>query len=169
MAKTAAVATIPNAGAMSEFIGAFDVPSKVTDYVYKCRFSHCWNGIATRHSDTMDCKFFVDGKGVVLGLAHPGFVAFRDRAGRNPSDREASYIAAEYLRKGSQVFVEGKLRTRKWQDTEGHDRYSTEIHLTPYNGVLTFLDSRRDGERPAGGEPAGSTGPGGDPDGEIPF
>ncbi len=98
MAKAAAVATIPNAGAMSEFIGAFDVPSKVTDYAYKCRFSHCWNGIATRHSDTMDCKFFVDGKGVVLGLAHPGFVTFRDGAGRNPSDREASYIAAEYLR-----------------------------------------------------------------------
>ena len=55
--------TIPNAGAMSEFIGAFDVPSKVTDFVYHCRFSHCWNAIATRHSDTMDCKFLVDGKG----------------------------------------------------------------------------------------------------------
>jgi hypothetical protein len=89
---------IPNAGAMSDFIGAFDVPSKVTDYVYRCRFSHCWNGIATRHSDTMDCKFFVDGKGVVLGLAHPGFVEFAARAKRNLSDREASYIAAEYLR-----------------------------------------------------------------------
>jgi hypothetical protein len=46
----------------------------------------------------MDCKFFVDGKGVVLGLAHPGFVEFRARSGRNLSDREASYIAAEYLR-----------------------------------------------------------------------
>jgi hypothetical protein len=90
--------TIPNAGAMSDFIGAFDVPSKVTDYVYRCRFSHCWNGIATRHSDTMDCKFFVDGKGVVLGLAHPGFVEFAARTKRNLSDREASYIAAEYLR-----------------------------------------------------------------------
>jgi len=89
---------IPNAGAMSDFIGAFDVPSKVTDYVYRCRFSHCWNGIATRHSDTMDCKFFVDGKGVVLGLAHPGFVEFAARAKRSLSDREASYIAAEYLR-----------------------------------------------------------------------
>jgi len=89
---------ITNAGAMSDFIGAFDVPSKVTDHRYRCRFSHCWNGTATRHSDTMDCKFFVDGKGVVLGLAHPGFVAFRERAGRNLSDREASYIAAEYLR-----------------------------------------------------------------------
>jgi hypothetical protein len=97
MAKTF-YPTIPNAGAMRDFIGAFDVPSKVTDYVYKCRFSHCWNGIATRHADTMDCKFFVDGRGVVLGLAHPGFVEFRVRAGRNLSDREASYIAADYLR-----------------------------------------------------------------------
>jgi hypothetical protein len=90
--------TIANAGSMSEFIGAFDIPSKVTDYRYRCRFSHCWNGISTRHSDTMDCKFLVDGKGVILGLAHPGFVSFREKAGRNLSDREASYIAAEYLR-----------------------------------------------------------------------
>jgi hypothetical protein len=97
VAKQTAV-MFPNAGAMSEFIGAFDVPSKVTDYVYHCRFSHCYNGIATRHADTMDCKFLVDGKGVLLGLAHPGFVDFRAQAGRNPTDREASFIAAEYLR-----------------------------------------------------------------------
>ena len=97
MAKTS-YPTIPNAGAMSDFIGAFDIPSKVTDYIYRCRFSHCWNGIATRHADTMDCKFLVDGKGAILGLAHPGFVEFRARSGRNLSDREASYIAAEYLR-----------------------------------------------------------------------
>jgi len=97
MAKMA-VATIPNAGSMSEFIGAFDVPSKVTDCVYHCSFSHCWNAIATRHSDTMDCKFLVDGKGVILGLAHPAFVEFRSRAGRDLTDREASYIGAEYLR-----------------------------------------------------------------------
>lgn len=90
--------TIPNSGAMSDFIGAFDVPSKVTRCVYRCRFSHCGNGIATRHSDTMDCKFFVDGRGVVLGLAHPAMAAFRARTGRNLTDREASYIAAEYLR-----------------------------------------------------------------------
>lgn len=97
MAKTL-YPTIPNAGRMSLFIGAFDVPSKVTDYVYHCRFSHCYNGIATRHADTMDCKFLVDGKGVLLGLAHTGFVEFRAKSGRNPSDREASFIAAEYLR-----------------------------------------------------------------------
>jgi hypothetical protein len=90
--------TIPNVGAMSDFVGAFDVRSKVTDYTYHCRFSHLWNGIATRHSDTVDCKFFVDGRGVVVGLAHPGFVEFRKRAGRDLTDREASFIAAEYLR-----------------------------------------------------------------------
>jgi hypothetical protein len=83
---------------MSEFIGTFDVRSKVTDYIYHCSFSHCWNAIATRHADTIDCKFLVDGKGVRLGLAHPAFVVFRDRTGRNLSDRESSYIAAEYLR-----------------------------------------------------------------------
>jgi hypothetical protein len=94
----APVPTLANSGAMSDFIGAFDVPSKVTDYVYRCRFSHCWNGIATRHADTMDCKFFVDGKGVVLGLSHQGFIEFSTKAKRNLSDREASYIAAEYLR-----------------------------------------------------------------------
>jgi single-strand DNA-binding protein len=54
-------------------------------------------------------------------------------------------IAEKYLVKGAKVFVEGKLTTRKWQDNEGNDRYSTEIHLTPYTGTLTFLDSRRNG------------------------
>ncbi len=83
---------------MSNFVGAFDVPSRLTDQAYHCRFSHMWNGIATRHSDTIDCKFFVDGRGVVVGLAHPAFVDFRARARRDLTDREASYLAAEYLR-----------------------------------------------------------------------
>ena len=78
-------------------------------------------------------------------------------------------IAERYLEKGAKVYLEGKLTTRKWQDQSGADRYSTEIHLTPFNGVLTFLDNKRDGTRPAGGEPAGPTGPGTDPDDEIPF
>ncbi len=90
--------SIPNIGAMSEFVGAFDVPSKLTDQVYHCRFSHMWNGIATRHADTIDTKFFVDGRGVVVGLAHTAFYDFRVRTGRDLTDREASYIAAEYLR-----------------------------------------------------------------------
>jgi len=63
-------------------------------------------------------------------------------------------IADQYLTKGARVYVEGMLRTRKWQDAEGHDRYSIEIHLTPYNGTLTFLDPRKGGEwAPADGSP----------------
>ena len=91
-------AVIPNTGAMSEVVGAFDVPSKLTDQVYRCRFSHLWNGIATRHSDTVDTKFFVDGRYVLVGLAHTAFAEFATRTGRDLTDREASYVAAEYLR-----------------------------------------------------------------------
>jgi hypothetical protein len=57
-----------------------------------------WNGIATRHSDTIDFKFFVDGEAHVVGLAHPPFVKFREKSGRDLTDREASFVAAEYLR-----------------------------------------------------------------------
>ena len=89
---------LANAGPMSQFIGAFDVTSKLTGRLFHSRFSHMWNGIATRHSDTIDAKFFVDGAGVVLGLAHSAFVEFRNKAGRDLTDREASFIAAEYLR-----------------------------------------------------------------------
>ena len=78
-------------------------------------------------------------------------------------------IAERYLEKGAKVYLEGKLTTRKWQDQSGADRYSTEIHLTSYNGVLTFLDNKREGDRPVGEEPTGSTGPGGNPDDNIPF
>ena len=52
-------------------------------------------------------------------------------------------IAEQYLQKGAKVLVEGKLSTRKWQDQHGIERYSTEIVLSPYQGMLTFLDSRR--------------------------
>jgi len=83
---------------MSTFVGAFEVTSKLTGNVFQCRFSHMWNGIATRHSDTIDTKFFVDGSAVVLGLAHTAFVKFRVRFGRDLTDREASFIAAEFLR-----------------------------------------------------------------------
>ncbi len=79
---------ISNVGAMSEFIGEFDVTSRLTDQNYHCRFSHLWNGVATRHSDTVDTKFVVNGQGVVVGLAHPGFVQFTARYGRDLSDRE---------------------------------------------------------------------------------
>ncbi|ALS97018.1 single-stranded DNA-binding protein [Lacimicrobium alkaliphilum] len=48
-------------------------------------------------------------------------------------------IAGEYLRKGSQIYVEGKLQTRKWQDQQGQDKYTTEIVLDPFNGVMQML------------------------------
>ena len=89
---------LANSGAMSQFIGAFEVTSKLSGETYQCRFSHMWNGIATRHSDTIDTKFFVDGQAHVIGLAHTAFVNFRDKAKRDLTDREASYISAEYLR-----------------------------------------------------------------------
>jgi hypothetical protein len=89
---------LSNLGAMSQFVGEFDVTSRLTDRTYHCQFSHLWNGIATRHSDTVDTKFLVDGQGSIVGLAHPGIVQFTANAGRDISDREASYVAAQYLR-----------------------------------------------------------------------
>ena len=54
-------------------------------------------------------------------------------------------IAEQYLRKGSTVYIEGALETRKWQDQSGQDRYTTEIVLRPYNGNLTLLGGRGEG------------------------
>ncbi len=103
-------------------------------------------------------------------------------------------IAEQYLRKGSKVYLEGQLETRKWQDQSGNDRYSTEVVLRPYKGELTLLDSRGGGSGGGGGYggdqqqgggygggssgggsggPAGGgfggSGPAGDMDDEIPF
>ncbi|TVR06086.1 MAG: single-stranded DNA-binding protein [Salinarimonadaceae bacterium] len=54
-------------------------------------------------------------------------------------------VAEQYLKKGSKVYIEGQLQTRKWQDQSGADRYSTEIVLQRYRGELTLLDSRGGG------------------------
>ncbi len=56
-------------------------------------------------------------------------------------------IAEQYLKKGSKVYLEGSLQTRKWQDKDGQDKYSTEVVLQAFGGVLTMLDSRDDGAR----------------------
>ncbi len=96
-------------------------------------------------------------------------------------------VAEKYLRKGSKIYIEGQLQTRKWQDQSGQDRYSTEVVLNRFRGELTMLESRRDAEArgagdyggaPSGGASSGGTesgggGPapsgGGDLDDEIPF
>ncbi|MHA3978689.1 single-stranded DNA-binding protein [Halovulum sp. GXIMD14794] len=99
-------------------------------------------------------------------------------------------LAQQYLRKGSKVYLEGQLETRKWQDQSGQDRYSTEVVLRPYKGEMTFLDSPGGqgggggggygggqgggggysrGDDYGGGAPAPSGPPSGGMDDDIPF
>lgn len=89
---------LANNGAMNQFVSPFEVASKLSGHKYNVSFSHIWNGIATRHSDTIDSKFVVDGEGHIVGLAHTAFVDFREKTGRDLTDREASFVAAEYIR-----------------------------------------------------------------------
>ncbi|XUU61851.1 single-stranded DNA-binding protein [Erythrobacter sp. HA6-11] len=70
-------------------------------------------------------------------------------------------VCENYLKKGSKVFIEGKLQTRKWQDQSGNDRYSTEVVLRGYDGTLTMLDGRSGGGGGGGGYGGGGQGGGG--------
>lgn len=65
-------------------------------------------------------------------------VIFNDNIGK---------VAEAYCKKGSKVFVEGQLQTRKWQDKDGNDRYSTEVVLQRFRGELTLLDGQKDGDK----------------------
>jgi single-strand DNA-binding protein len=74
-------------------------------------------------------------------------------------------IAQQYLKKGSKVYLEGQLETRKWQDKDGNDRYTTEVVLRPFKGELTMLDGRGGdqmgggfGQQISGGERSGGSG-----------
>ena len=89
-------------------------------------------------------------------------------------------VAEQYLRKGSKVYLEGQLETRKWQDQSGNDKYSTEVVLRPYNSTLTMLDGRSNDDSGGGyGDSGGGYGkpqqqqhqsqPSRDLDDEIPF
>jgi single-strand DNA-binding protein len=60
-------------------------------------------------------------------------------------------VVERYLRKGSKVYIEGSLQTRKWQDQSGNDRYSTEVVLRGMNGTLTMLDGAPGGGQRSGG------------------
>lgn len=70
-------------------------------------------------------------------------------------------VAEQYLKKGSKVYIEGQLETRKWQDQSGQDRYSTEVVLRPYRSELTILDSRGGADGGAGSSDTGYGGGGG--------
>jgi single-strand DNA-binding protein len=87
-------------------------------------------------------------------------------------------VAKNYLKKGSKVYIEGQLETRKWQDQEGKDRYSTEVVMRPYRSELTMLDGRGgNGGGQSGYDAGADAGAGGqdqsaparDIDDEIPF
>jgi len=79
-------------------------------------------------------------------------------------------VAEQYLRKGSKVYIEGQLQTRKWQDQSGQDRYSTEVVLQGFNSALTMLDGRGDNEGAGGfsGPREGAFEGGGRPQGRRP-
>ncbi|MCY9802967.1 single-stranded DNA-binding protein [Vibrio scophthalmi] len=63
-------------------------------------------------------------------------------------------VAGEYLRKGSQVYIEGQLQTRKWQNQQGQDQYTTEVVVQGFNGVMQMLGGRQGGQgAPMGGQP----------------
>ncbi len=74
-------------------------------------------------------------------------------------------VAERFLRKGSKVYIEGQLRTRKWQDASGNDRYSTEVSVGGMQGVLTMLDGAQGGggggQRSGGGDYGSGGGSGG--------
>lgn len=73
-------------------------------------------------------------------------------------------VAEKYLAKGSKVYIEGQLETRKWQDQSGADRYTTEIVLRPYNGTMVLLSSGGGAREEQAAAPAGGL-----DDDEIPF
>ncbi|WP_050527438.1 single-stranded DNA-binding protein [Pseudorhodobacter aquimaris] len=66
-------------------------------------------------------------------------------------DENIAKVAEQYLRKGSTVYLEGQLETRKWQDQSGADRYSTEVVLRPFRSNMTMLGGRNDGGSGGGG------------------
>lgn len=107
-------------------------------------------------------------------------------------DERIADVAEQYLRKGAKVYLEGTLQTRKWTGNDGVEKYTTEVVIPRFNGVMTMLDSRSGGGGGGGGDwggssqdsggggdfggggggggPSGPSGPsGGDLDDEIPF
>lgn len=130
-----------------------------------------------------DIRTFPDG-GKVASLSVATTRKWRDRqSGEAREDTEwhrvsvtASGLAGvveRYLRKGAKVYIAGRLRTRKWQDKSGADRYTTEIVVAGFEGVLEMLGDARAAARPPPSDPDPSGGAGGAGhaplDDEIPF
>ena len=111
-----------------------------------------------------ESKSFANG-GEVVNLRVATSETWKDRVGNRQEKTEwhqvaifnenLGRVAKSYLRKGSKVYLEGQIQTRKWQDQSGNDRYSTEIVLQKFRGELVLLDAR--GEGGGGGSYGGGT------------
>lgn len=99
-----------------------------------------------------EIRFMQDG-GKVVNLSLATSESWKDKASGERKDKTEWHrvvifnqgladVAERFLKKGSKVYLEGQLQTRKWSDQEGKDRYSTEIVLTRYRGELTMLDGK---------------------------
>jgi single-strand DNA-binding protein len=102
-----------------------------------------------------EVKSFANG-GKVVNLRIATLETWKDKATGEKKERTEWHsvaifneglagIAEKYLSKGSKVYIEGQLETRKWQDQSGADRYSTEVVLRPFRGELTLLGDKRSG------------------------
>jgi single-strand DNA-binding protein len=113
-----------------------------------------------------ESRSFANG-GEVVNLSVATSESWKDRDG-NKQDRTEWHrvvifnenlgrVAKQYLRKGSKVYLEGQLQTRKWQDNSGQDKYSTEVVLQRFRGELVLLDARGGGAGSGGGEDYGDS------------
>ncbi|EJA3584271.1 TPA: single-stranded DNA-binding protein [Vibrio vulnificus] len=113
--------------------------------------------------------------GAVANITVATSETWRDKATGEPREKtewhrvtlygKLAEVAGEYLRKGSQVYIEGQLQTRKWQDQNGQDRYSTEVVVQGYNGIMQMLGGRQQqgGASAMGGAPQQQQGGWGQP------
>ena len=111
-----------------------------------------------------DVKYTQNG-GAVTNLTIATSETWRDKATGEQRDKtewhrvvlfgKTAEIAGEYIRKGSKVYIEGQLQTRKWQDKDGVDRYTTEV-VVNIGGTMQMLGARSDGGAPAGGQAGGN-------------
>jgi single-strand DNA-binding protein len=97
-----------------------------------------------------EVRYTPDGK-AIANLALATSESWKDQSGQVQEKTEwhrvsifgkLAEIAGEYLRKGSQIYIEGKLQTRKWTNKEGQDQFTTEIVLDPFNGVMQMLGGK---------------------------
>lgn len=107
--------------------------------------------------DDPDVKYLPSG-GAVANITIATSESWRDKATGEQKEKtewhkvalfgKLAEVAGEYLRKGSQVYIEGQLQTRKWQDQNGQDRYTTEVVVQGFNGVMQMLGGKQQGVQP---------------------